>query len=196
MLNSDKIDLKKIDVLLVDDNPHALRLLSQIVFGFGATNTVLAGGVDEAKDVLGKRRIDLILSAAEMQDQDGYDLLRWLRRDGAEPNKFTPAILVTGHTRMSRVHRARDCGAHFVVSKPIQADVLLERIFWVAKDERMFIDCDAYTGPDRRFKFEGPPPGVEGRRSTDLATDIGEASDQNLSQLELDAMLKVRKIVI
>ena len=131
-----------------------------------------------------------------MPEQDGYDFLRWLRRDSQEPNRYAPAILLTSHTRSSRIQWARDCGAHFVVTKPIQADVLLERIFWVAKDERMFIDCDAYVGPDRRFKFEGPPAGMEGRRSSDLQADLGAASDPNMSQDELDAMLKVRKIVV
>jgi len=196
LLNSDKIDLNKIDVLILDDNPHALQLLCQVVSGFGCRNISLCETVDEAKELLKRKRIDLILSDGEMPGQNGYDFLQWLRREASEPNRFAPAILVTGHTRVSNVHRARDCGAHFVVSKPIQADTLLQRIFWVAKDERMFIDCPTYAGPDRRFKFDGLPAGEEGRRSTDLKSDIGDAMDPNLSQDELDGMLKVRKVAI
>jgi len=196
MLSSDKIDLNKIDVLILDDNPHALQLICQVVSGFGCRNISLCATVEEAKNVLSKKRIDLILSDAEMPEQNGYDFLQWLRREASEPNRFAPAILITGHTRVSNVHRARDCGAHFVVSKPIQADTLLERIFWVAKDERMFIDSPAYAGPDRRFKFDGPPAGEAGRRSTDVGPEIGDANDPNLSQDELDGMLKVRKVAL
>jgi hypothetical protein len=64
----------------------------------------------------------------------------------------------------------------------------------VARDERMFVDCEAYAGPDRRFKFEGPPPGEDGRRDNDLPAEVGQATDPNLSQDELDSMMKVSKV--
>jgi len=102
-----------------------------------------------------------------MPGEDGYDLLRWLRREAKEPNRFAPAILVTGHTRISQIKRARDCGAHFVVSKPIQAKVLLERGFWVARTS----GCSSTvpSTPTRPpLQVRGPPPGEEGRRDNDL----------------------------
>ncbi|MBS0410476.1 MAG: response regulator [Proteobacteria bacterium] len=196
MQDNDKLDLERITVMIVDDNAQSVDILAQVMTGFGARNIIRCSGAKEAKDILNGRRVDFILTDAEMPGEDGYELLRWLRRDAKEPNRFTPAILVTGHTRISQVKRARDCGAHLVVSKPIQANVLLERIFWVARDERMFVDCDAYAGPDRRFKFEGPPPGEDGRRNNDLPAEVGEATDANLSQDELDSMLKPSKVAL
>ena len=194
MHDNDKLDLERISVMIVDDNAQSVDILAQVMTGFGARNITRCSGVKEAKDILKSRRIDFILTDAEMPGEDGYELLRWLRREAKEPNRFTPAILVTGHTRTSQVKRARDCGAHLVVSKPIQANVLLERIFWVARDERMFVDCEAYAGPDRRFKFEGPPPGEDGRRDNDLPAEVGQATDPNLSQDELDSMMKPSKV--
>ncbi len=60
---------------------------------------------------------------------------------------------------------ARDCGANFIITKPFSAKNLLERIVWVARDERPFLEVGDYFGPDRRFRDE--PPDVE-RRSDRL----------------------------
>jgi hypothetical protein len=74
--------------------------------------------------------------------------------------------------------------------------VLLERINWVARDERSVIETDTYCGPDRRFKREGPPIGTQGRRSDDLSPEIGEAVDDNMSQDEINALMKPAKVAL
>ncbi len=193
MQDSDKIDLERINVLVVDDNVHSLEILAQVLHGFGARAITRCSSVKEAKEALAKSRIDLVITDAAMPEESGYELLRWLRREASAPNRFIPAILVTGHTRSSQIELGRDCGAHLVVSKPIQPRVLLERIFWAARDERMFVDCQAYAGPDRRFKLEGPPAGEGGRRGLEPAAEAGDATDPSPSQLESDSMAKLKE---
>ena len=117
-----------------------------------------------------------------------------LRRSGLKPNAFTPAILVTGHTPRDKVEKARDCGANYIVTKPLTPLVLLERIIFVSRDPRPFVECDSYIGPDRRFKNMGPPPGTNGRRKTDLQEELGAATTPNMSQSEIDALLKPTKV--
>jgi DNA-binding response OmpR family regulator len=109
-----------------------------------------------------------------------------VRRHADEANRFVPAIIVTGHTRISQVARARDCGAHFIIAKPITPKIILERIFWVGRETRMFIESDTYCGLDRRFKTEGPPAGMRGRRSEDHDVDFGDADadDDLVSPIE------------
>ncbi|MGC5376454.1 hypothetical protein ACPXAO_23390, partial [Salmonella enterica] len=57
-----------------------------------------------------------------------------------------------------------------------------------------FVECDSFIGPDRRFKNMGPPPGTNGRRKTDVQEDLGEATAPNMSQSEIDALLKPTKV--
>ncbi|MDP1778605.1 MAG: response regulator, partial [Brevundimonas sp.] len=83
--------------------------------------------------------------------------VRWLRRSGLEPNAFVPVIMTAAHIRRSRVTEARDCGANFIVTKPFSATTLLERIVWVSKDERPFLEIGDYFGPDRRFRMAAAP---------------------------------------
>ena len=89
---------------------------------------------------------------------------------------------------------ARDVGANFVVAKPLSAAVLLQRVLWVGRDRRPFVNAENYVGPDRRFKFEGPPPGTEGRRESDLRQPIGAATEPNLSQEEVDVLVRPQRV--
>jgi CheY-like chemotaxis protein len=183
VLASDKINLEKIDFLLIDSNPFFLDIIAQVIGGFGARNITRCSTVSQAKTVLAERVIDFILTDANMPDQSGYDFIEWLRRDAIEANRFVPAIIVTGHTRISQVARARDCGAHFIIAKPITPKVVLERIFWVGRENRMFIETDTYCGLDRRFKTEGPPAGMPGRRAEDQEAVAEEDDDDLISPI-------------
>jgi CheY-like chemotaxis protein len=183
VLASDRINLEKIEFLLIDPNPYFLEIMSQVITGFGARSITRCTTVAEARTVLAERVMDFILTDANMGDESGYDFIEWVRRHANEANRFVPAIIVTGHTRISQVARARDCGAHFIVAKPITPKVILERIFWVGRENRMFIESDAYCGLDRRFKTEGPPTGMPGRRAEDLDAAGGEADEPDPEDL-------------
>ena len=108
----------------------------------------------EAIRILNERTVDLLFVDCEMPDMDGYQFVRWLRRSGLEPNAYIPVVMTAGHVRRSRVAEARDCGANFLVTKPFSAAMLLERVLWVARDTRPFLQVGDYLGPDRRFKTD------------------------------------------
>ena len=100
-----------------------------------------------------------------MPEMDGYDFVKWLRRETPSPMCATPVIMLTGHAASSKVIKSRDCGASFVVTKPLTPAVLLQRIRWLAKDEREFVQCESYVGPDRRVRNLGPPARHDGTAS-------------------------------
>jgi CheY-like chemotaxis protein len=175
----------------VDENASGLDLLNTLVAGFGFGERLRAASSAEAIELLQQRSVDLILVEAALSKMDGFDFVHWLRRSGLKPNAYCPVILVTGHTPREKVEKARDCGASYVVAKPITPLTLIERIVFVSKDARPFVESDTYIGPDRRFKNEGPPEGSEGRRRTDLQ-DF--ASERKMSQDEIDAFLNPTKV--
>ncbi len=162
-----RVNLERAVTLLLDDNPEGISILVQIVTAFGIKSLHRCTSIEAAQEVAGQYELDLIVANANMRDSSGYDFVSWLRRVNLEPNSFTPAIILTGHTQVSNVRKARDCGANFIVAKPVSPSVLLERILWVARESRPFVACDTYVGPDRRYKDMGPPEGMEGRRRED-----------------------------
>ena len=156
------INLTGAITMVVDDSNFSLDLTTQALQGFGIRTRHACHGADEAMEILRDQNIDLLVVDCEMPGIDGFELVRWLRRSGMEPNAFVPVIMTAAHIRRSRVTEARDCGANFIVTKPFSATALLERIVWVARDERPFLEIGDYFGPDRRFR-KAPPPGEERR---------------------------------
>jgi hypothetical protein len=72
------------------------------------------------------------------------------------------------------VTNARDCGAHIVMAKPLTPKAVLDRIVWVARTGRRFVESDKFVGPDRRFKEGGVPEKVgAGRRREDAVQGKG-----------------------
>ena len=191
-----RINLDRSVVLLVDDNPQALEALSAMVRGFGVRKQFKSGSGAEAMHYVKNQELDLIITDAQMPDMDGYDFVRWLRRDAPPELIFTPVIMLTGHAPRSMVEKSRDSGANFILTRPFTPEILLQRIFWVARDERQMVKAANYVGPDRRFKNLGPPLGIKGRRKDDLSTHVGIATDPNMDQNEVDMLMKPARVQI
>jgi DNA-binding response OmpR family regulator len=162
-----RFNLDKAAVLLLDDTPMGMSILVQIVTGLGAKQLYRCTSVDMAQEVAASHELDLAIVDSMAPAGRGYDFVKWMRQNAQEPNCYTPVILTTSHTPASDIVRARDCGGHIIVKKPIAPIVMLERIVWVAKEGRPFLFSGTYVGPDRRFRDGGPPDGI-GRRREDL----------------------------
>ena len=191
---NDRVNLEHITVLLIDDNPQALDILSSVVQGFGVKEQIRCGSAVEAAEVMKTRLVDLILVDCAMPEMDGYDFVRWLRRETPRPACLAPVIMLTGHAAPSKVKKSRDCGASFVVTKPLTPGVLLQRILWLATDEREFVEGAIYVGPDRRVRNFGPPLDDPGRRAGDLSTHVGEAVEANMDQTDIDMLIKPMRV--
>ena len=161
-----RINLERISILLLDSNHQGMDILSQIFGGFGARNLYRCTKVSDAADFIKNGEIDLIICSDVLDVDDGYDFVRWLRRLEGNPNIYAPVIMVSGHTKRSVVGKARDCGANFLLAKPISPQVVLERVMWVAREKRPFLETDDYTGPDRRH-HEATAAENKGRRKGD-----------------------------
>jgi DNA-binding response OmpR family regulator len=161
------INLEKARILLLDDHLEGGNILAQIVMGFGVKRVARSTSVEEAQELVNASEFHIIMVNANLRESPAFEFIDWLRRAGLQPNSFTPVVLVTGHTQRSAVERARDCGANIVLAKPVSPQSLLERIIWIAREKRPFVNCDTYMGPDRRFHDTGPPAGMTGRRHND-----------------------------
>jgi DNA-binding response OmpR family regulator len=180
-----EFNLRGANILIVESSALAVDILVQILAGFGGRGMKRTSGVAAAKEALLEEDFDLVITGNVLGDEEGYELVEWVRRQPSRSNRFVPIVMVTSHTALSRVKRFRDCGVHYVIAKPLIPIVLLERILWILHERRNFVTCDHYVGPDRRFKFDGTPAGSIGRRATDLHDPAVVAED--LMQEEVDA---------
>jgi DNA-binding response OmpR family regulator len=183
-----------LSVLALESSLLELDLLVQVLTGFKVRTLARFTQAEAAWAHLEHEPADLLFVGSSTGAMDEFEFIRKLRRAKDVATRMAPTILLTGHTQRANVLRARDCGASFVVAKPILPKVLYSRIVWLAKDRRDFIDVESYCGPNRRFQNQGPPAGMEGRRSDDLPLSIGRPVEDNMSQDEIDALMNPKGV--
>jgi CheY-like chemotaxis protein len=129
-LASRKLDLRGVNVLIVEDDPDSRDMLQQVVESFGASVAVAADGRGALR-IAGWMRPDLILCDLRMPTVDGYGFIDRLRHD---PNLRKTAVLaVTALGSDADVRRTLEAGFDGHLVKPIDYETIaaqLERIFW------------------------------------------------------------------
>ena len=164
-----RINLEKAAVLLLS-GAQGMELLGRIFHGFGVRHPYRCTDAKAAMEICKEADLDLVVCDGSLPEGEAYDFIAALRRSDLEPNRFAPVMIIQGHTPRDLINKARDCGANFVVAKPVTPRLLLERVLWIAQESRPFIELDGYVGPDRRFQNVGPPGGPgTGRRRADKA---------------------------
>jgi len=189
----DSMNLAEVTALIVDDDKFVVDITVQMLKGLGVTRHVHVPDAESARDYLARNSADIVFIESVLPDESGAELVKWIRHKLSNKTRYVPVIMLTGYTQMSNILKARDAGAHMVVKKPVSPQVLFDHISWVAESKRPIVEVGTYIGPDRRFKALGPPDGA-GQRSTDLQGDLGDATEPNMSQDEIDAMMTPMKV--
>jgi diguanylate cyclase (GGDEF)-like protein len=114
-------------VLVVDDDPISLRILTTVVQTTGH-ECVGARDGDTAWQVLSTDRFDVVVSDLQMPGLDGLELCRRIR----EQEGYTYVVLVTSRSEPDEALRGMRAGADDYLTKPI--DVAALRLRMVAAE--------------------------------------------------------------
>jgi len=117
--------LEGLDVLIVEDSPDTLLLLSTLFRREGAHVTT-AGSATEALDRAITKHPNLIVSDIGMPEVDGYQLLAQLRMLPGLTD--VPAIAISGYASEEDRERALAVGYLALVPKPVDIDALFTLI--------------------------------------------------------------------
>ena len=182
--------------------PHILIVEDDIAFGTMLQTWLRKKGfeVDKATSVgaavklLVDTSVDLVLSDLRLPDHDGLRLLKWMR----EHNNNAPFIVMTNYAEVQNAVLAMKSGAADYIAKPVQADILLQKIkdaLSVAADV-LPVQAPATTAapakPTRQKaakadKKEASPRYIEGK---------SEASRQLYSYVELVAPTPMSVLIL
>jgi len=119
--------LNGVRVLIVDDEPDGRELIARILQARGA-QALCAATAHEALEILGRERIDLLLSDIGMPGVDGFELVRQARALDAARSSPMPAIAITAYARAEDRQRSLLAGFHMHLSKPIEARELIASV--------------------------------------------------------------------
>lgn len=146
---SGSADLTGLRVLLVEDERDGRDLLTETVRAAGA-ETLSAESAREAFEAFARFRPDVLVSDVAMPIEDGYSLVRRLRRLAPEDGGRVPAIAVSAYAREEDRIRSLAAGFQQHISKPLDPAELVGAIARLARRIRG-------PSPDPEPEREGVP---------------------------------------
>ncbi len=127
-----KRTLDGIRVLVIEDDADGLEMLAEYLKCEGAIVATARNAV-EARERLAVVPLDLLMSDITLPDEDGYELLAFVR--GNPATSALPAIALTGHTGGEALTRARNAGFDRHVAKPIDLSELESAILALVRGD-------------------------------------------------------------
>lgn len=110
-------------LLLVDDDPGLLKLLGMRLVSEGYS-VVTAESGPEALRVLGREKVDLVISDLRMDEMDGLQLFSEIQKG----HPGMPVIILTAHGSIPDAVAATQQGVFSFLTKPVGKDALYKAI--------------------------------------------------------------------
>jgi PAS domain S-box-containing protein len=117
-------ELEGLRVLVVDDEPDTRDILSAVLTSCGAAVTTAASAA-EALAHMSRGQFDVLLSDIGMPEEDGYELIRKVRRLPPERGGKIPAAALTAYAWAEDRVRALRSGFQSHVTKPVEPEELV-----------------------------------------------------------------------
>lgn len=147
--------MNEIKVMIVDDNQHLREPLCEYLNRKESTRVCAAcGNGMEALDMLSRNPPDVLLTDIIMPHMDGFDFME--RIGGLSLPKKPDIIVISALGRDDVITKAMHMGARYYMVKPLDYDVLHQRIVEIA-------DWDDVTAP----RFGEALPSSQGAQSPD-----------------------------
>jgi class 3 adenylate cyclase len=113
-------------LLVVDDTPHNVKLLADLLQAKGGYRVCTASSGVEALEVLEKEQPDLALLDVVMPGMSGYDVCRRIRAE--RETALLPVVMVTALDPAEERIKGIEAGADDFITKPVNATELLARV--------------------------------------------------------------------
>lgn len=157
-------------LLLVEDNPIALRVLESIVSSIGYQFISTKDGETALELAKKISTFDLIVTDIGLPGISGSRLCQLIRDwENQEKKHPVPIVGLTGHTRESARSECLACGMNDVFSKPVTSAMLIDMVAQFAL---------VYTTKEPQYPVENSPV------ITSLGTDLPDQEDK-LFQLDM-----------
>jgi signal transduction histidine kinase len=151
-------------ILVVDDDPAVLELVTEFLTSLGYKADTAANG-KEACSLLEAQPYDLVLTDMMMPEMGGMELVQHLRLNHPD----TLAIILTGFASFQTAVAATKLGAFDYLAKPLQLEVLQHSVERALEYQRL---CRAQR--DLEVVFQGAE--ALGWQALDLITDSPQAA--------------------
>ncbi len=144
--------INNLRVLLVEDNDFNQEIVEELLERAGI-NVVVASNGQEALALLEQECFDLVLMDCQMPVMDGYEATEAIRSIPAL--KDLPVIALTANVMKADVDLIRKCGMNDYLAKPLDIDLLYNKIHHWLKDKTIRRDVSRQLPeqPDIKLHF-------------------------------------------
>ena len=111
-------------ILIVEDEPETLELVSMILRDSGA-DVLTASNAEAAMAALERKTPHVVVSDLNLPGADGCDLVRMVRE---RFGKKVPAIALSASKSMGDAKRALEAGFDVHVAKPVSTEELIDAV--------------------------------------------------------------------
>ena len=124
----EKVDLRDVSVLVLDDIPAMRRLLGEVLRGLGCGRVFEASNADAAMQLMLTTKVDVVLSDVQLGAENGLAFVREVRSASCRDMAATPIIMVSAHSTRKCVEAATQAGATYFLAKPISIRGIAEQL--------------------------------------------------------------------
>ncbi len=111
-------------ILVVDDTPANIDILMELLSEMDDVAVALDG--EEALETMEEEIPDLVLLDIVMPGMDGYEVCRKMKSH--DRLKAIPVIFLSGNDSAEEKQRGMDLGAVDFLTKPIDPDLVIEKV--------------------------------------------------------------------
>lgn len=146
----DKFAFDQVDILVIDPDRVVRSAIRNVLIDNGFRQVTMGTGM---ADITMKLRIgmpDLLISDIHLEDGDFNQFVYKLRHHAIGTNPFLPVIATAWSPTTNDVRAIVQSGADDMITKPLSAGQILQRITTLIKARKPFVVTSGYIGPDRR----------------------------------------------
>jgi len=192
----EKFSFDEVDILLIDPDRTVRSMMRNILIDNGFRKVTVGGSMNDIEDQFRLGMPDLLITDIKLEDGDVNQFIHDLRHHDVASNPFLPIIVTAWSPTTDDVRAIVQSGADDLITKPLSAAQILQRIKALVNARKPFVVTSGYIGPDRR------KPGADHDRGVKIdpinvpnilrEKAVGDHHvDVNAIQAQIDACIKL-----
>lgn len=139
---------KTLRVMVVDDLPSARRVIRRMLGRLGCESVVEAPDGRAALAMLSEdpNPVGLVICDNSMKDMGGVELVKAMKGDPLL--RSVPFVMLSSYNEQQKVQEAAHAGALLYLQKPLNIQMLGEKLATVLEGQRMLRDLEEGLGDD------------------------------------------------
>ncbi len=144
------LKFKDINIVLADSDLTYRRAIFNMLRNIGLRNIQQVATIEEIRASVFDPAPDLLISEAELSDGDFTEFIFALRNGKIGNNPFMAILTLTAEPSKDLVSRVLNSGSDDLLTKPMSASQLKDRITNLVNQRKPFVVTSDYIGPTRR----------------------------------------------